>query len=174
MHAHTALPTVCTNIPNKISITCKVHWRVGYWRVLKFAEIKLAQKHVSMLVSRGYFWLSLLTINTHPSSLQYTMSVLEKTVLRPFCVMVYAARVVSPEKKLFLLYTWQSNHVGEKVSFLFCINYMSPQGNIPPMHALQNTHCRLPIMQFELRHKGEKRHLNLLHESLQPYTTVQN
>lgn len=38
IQAHTAAPVVCTNIPNKISITCKVHLGVFYWRILEFPE----------------------------------------------------------------------------------------------------------------------------------------
>lgn len=63
---------------------------------------------------------------------------------------------LSQQRKNERLCFIQLNHVGKKMSFLFCINFMSPQGDI-----LRNTHCRLPIMQFELRHKGEKRHLKV-------------
>lgn len=59
-----------------------------------------------MLVSGGYFGLHFWPWIHTPSSLQFTMcvSMLEKTVWKPFCVVVCAARAVSAEKSSFLCF----------------------------------------------------------------------
>ena len=131
--AHTACLLCSQIIPNKISIPCKVHWEVLLLESIEICWNKTGTD--ARLHAGGYFgfwpWIHTLRVAS-----VYVCRCCIKNSVKTF-VLGSMLREPSQREKLFsALYTWQLNHVGKKMSFLFCVNYMSPQGNIPPLHAL--------------------------------------
>lgn len=166
MQAHEAQPTVCTNIPNKISISCKVHLGVCYWKNLqKNKQKKLPKMQVFML------FLEDILVFTFDHKYTHTHWVAYSTLYACLCwrklhedlsVLWSVLEELSQERKVFFsaLYLAVEPLGEENVIFVLHQIYVTI-GKYSSYACFRNTHCRLPIMQFEVRHKGDKCHLNL-------------